>query len=316
MRDLKNKLTTGKNTKGISNKKSKSFGYQILGFGSGSGKALVAADYLVVAGGSTGGKRHGGGGGAGGHRTSYPGGTQIEFESGVAITVGAGGTHPGSRPTGGNNTGTDSVIDGLITSTRGGGGIGYGAPQTNYPGYFNGGSGGGAGHGGPQATGGSGNTPPFSPPQGNDGGNAPSLNGGGGGGANSAGSPNGGNGGTSSANAITGSPASRAGGGGGAGFISAGSGSGGGGGAQSGRPGGSNSNAATANTGSGSGGTGGSAPPESEGTPGNGGSGVVVIRVPAANDPGTLSIAPGTNSISDSGGDKICTFTVSGTLSF
>ena len=282
MRDLKNKLTTGKSTKNISNKKSKSFGYQILGFGSGSGKALVAADYLVVAGGATGGKRHGGGGGAGGHRTSYPGGTQIEFESGVAITVGAGGTHPGSRPTGGQNTGTDSVIDGLITSTRGGGGIGYGAYSPSD--YFDGGSGGGAGHGGPQATGGSGNTPPFSPPQGNDGGNAPSLNGGGGGGASGAGSPNGGNGG--------------------------------GGGAQSGRPGGSNSSPATENTGSGSGGTGGSAPPESEGNPGNGGSGVVVIRVPAANDPGTLSIAPGTNSISDSGGDKICTFTVSGTLSF
>ena len=70
-----------------------------------------------------------------------------------------------------------------------------------------------------------------------------------------------------------------------------------------------------ANTGSGSGGSGADVP---NGNVGAGGSGVVVIRVPAANDPGSLSIAPGTNSISTDSptGDKICTFTVDGTLSF
>ena len=36
MRDVKNKLTTGKSTKNTQRRKSKSFGYQILGFGGGS----------------------------------------------------------------------------------------------------------------------------------------------------------------------------------------------------------------------------------------------------------------------------------------
>tara|TARA_R110000751_G_scaffold2480_1_gene13456 strand:+ start:533 stop:769 length:237 start_codon:yes stop_codon:yes gene_type:complete len=35
MRDLKNKLTSGKSTKNIQTRKSKSFGYQVLGFGAG-----------------------------------------------------------------------------------------------------------------------------------------------------------------------------------------------------------------------------------------------------------------------------------------
>lgn len=44
MRDLKNRLTPGKNTRNIQNKKAKSFGYQILGFGSGGdGPGFVAA---------------------------------------------------------------------------------------------------------------------------------------------------------------------------------------------------------------------------------------------------------------------------------
>jgi hypothetical protein len=38
MKDLKNKLTTGKNTKNKSSRpKIKGFGYQVLGFGSGGG---------------------------------------------------------------------------------------------------------------------------------------------------------------------------------------------------------------------------------------------------------------------------------------
>ena len=35
MRDLKNKLTSGKNTKNTKSRKGKSFGYQVLGFGAG-----------------------------------------------------------------------------------------------------------------------------------------------------------------------------------------------------------------------------------------------------------------------------------------
>ena len=107
MRDLKNKLTPGKNTKNIQNKKAKSFGYQILGFGSGGGgPAFVVAtggtitesgdfkihtftspgtfevtcagsetvDYMVIAGGGGGASgsnnEGGGGGGAGGFRES------------------------------------------------------------------------------------------------------------------------------------------------------------------------------------------------------------------------------------------------------
>lgn len=45
MRDLKIKLTLGKNTKNIQKRRGKSFGYQILGFGSAgaSGPSFVAA---------------------------------------------------------------------------------------------------------------------------------------------------------------------------------------------------------------------------------------------------------------------------------
>ena len=50
MRDLKNKLTSGKNTKNIQRRKGKSFGYQILGFGSAgaSGPSFVKFTYLTA----------------------------------------------------------------------------------------------------------------------------------------------------------------------------------------------------------------------------------------------------------------------------
>ena len=41
MRDLKNKLTSGKNTNNIKNRKGKSFGYQVLGFGSGVAATVI-----------------------------------------------------------------------------------------------------------------------------------------------------------------------------------------------------------------------------------------------------------------------------------
>ena len=48
MRDLKNKLTPGKNSKNIQSRRGKSFGYQVLGFGSGG----VAANYVIATGGT------------------------------------------------------------------------------------------------------------------------------------------------------------------------------------------------------------------------------------------------------------------------
>jgi len=106
MKDLNNKLVSGKNTKNIKNRKGKSFGYQVLGFGAGGGGPqfvaatggtittsgdykihrftgpgtfevtagsgdLAIVDYLVVAGGAGGGgsslpNERGGGGGGAG----------------------------------------------------------------------------------------------------------------------------------------------------------------------------------------------------------------------------------------------------------
>ena len=49
MRDLKNKLTSGKNTKNIKNRRGKSFGYQVLGFGAGGAAPLL---YIEATGGT------------------------------------------------------------------------------------------------------------------------------------------------------------------------------------------------------------------------------------------------------------------------
>ena len=47
-----------------------------------------------------------------------------------------------------------------------------------------------------------------------------------------------------------------------------------------------------------------------------GGSGRVILRCPAAEG-ATLSVSPGSNTVSDHpGGDKLATFNVSGTISF
>jgi hypothetical protein len=130
----------------------------------------VSFDYLVVAGGGSGGPgggSGGGGGGAGGYRTSFPGGTKITLSGFVGdsfpITVGAGGAQ--DAPISGR-AGSPSIFS-TITSTGGGGGGTFSAGG-------NGGSGGGGGGGyGPCQTpdaGGTGNSPPVSPPQGNPGG--------------------------------------------------------------------------------------------------------------------------------------------------
>src|SRR6056300_327159 len=193
--------------------------------------AGIGVDYLVVAGGGGGGNIPGeqaGGGGGGGVRESYstsisgpytasPLATSTYLPISVTtypITVGGGGA--------GNASGSNSVFS-TITSTGGGRGGAGGSPANGIG--ADGGSGGGGGWN--QGCNGSGNTPPVSPPQGNDGGvgnvaSAPSVRGGAGGGGSTTNggdlqvSPaKGGDGGSGATTSISGSPVGYGGGGGG-----------------------------------------------------------------------------------------------------
>jgi len=253
---------------------------------------IFTIDYLVVAGG--GGSRcfsdTSGGGGAGGYRASGYGpsplrGTAASVSgfcgASVAITVGGGGAK-GSQ-------GGPSTFD-TITSAGGGSAD---SPRA-------GGSGG--------APGGTGNSPPTDPPQGNDGG----PNGGGG----ILGVGPGRCGGAGAPNLINcgGTPFSRtvfAGGGAGGSDPPGGSpapnpNGGPGGGGQGGARGNDTSTDGAANSGGGAGGQGANLSGQS------GGSGVVIVRGPSAV---SFSVSPGTNATATHpGGDKIATFTVSGTL--
>ena len=116
--------------------KRKSFGYQTLGFGSGSAAAPFDLHYLVVAGGGGGGGGNAGGAGAGGFRISYdsplanPGGALPDLAPGsYAVTVGGGGAQsPGPDNLG--TQGVDSVFNpggsegtNMITSSGGGKGL-------------------------------------------------------------------------------------------------------------------------------------------------------------------------------------------------
>ena len=257
--------------------------------------------YMVVAGGGGSTANRGGGGGAGGFReykgpadcysasplNGNPGGTAVTVTAqAYPITVGGGGSNHSTS----SSPGSNSVFS-TITST-GGGGTEDGNPGNGKPG----GSGGGA-EGRFSGAGGSGNTPPVSPPQGSGGGNASGSESspdiyaaGGGGGAGAGGSPNpsatqAGAGGAGVTTSITGSPVARAGGGGGgAGSSQPGtSSSGGAGGSGGGGPGKGSSQSpttgtdGTANTGGGGGG-GGINTPSAAGAGGSGGSGIVVIR--------------------------------------
>ena len=164
---------------------------------------LNEVDYLVVAGGGGGGRdnypgtRVGAGGGGGGFRISNsvgcipaptmsplvaPAGLTIAA-SPYPITVGSGGA-AGTPSCEGGVRGANSIFS-TITSTGGGGGGGH-SPSSDSPGTNGPGGSGGAN----QGSGWSGNTPPVSPPQGNNagpGGAAPSYAGGGGGGAGAVG---------------------------------------------------------------------------------------------------------------------------------
>ena len=253
-------------------------------------------DYMVVAGGGGGGSGcRSGGAGAGGYRessgaasgcyTASPLGSGVSALSvsvqGYSIAVGGSGAGgvPGSAPTLQGTNGGNSIFS-TITSVGGGGGGGFdgpGSPPTA-GGGSPGGSAGGGWHG--NKNGGTGNTPPVSPPQGQNGGNgvaSTNAGSGGGGGAGAAGANGagtvpgqggpGGNGVTSSINA---SPVTRAGGGGGGGDAGGKPGGTGGGGA-AGNPG----VAGTINTGSGGGGSTANGPSTQGGA---GGSGIVIIR--------------------------------------
>lgn len=193
-----------------------------------SGTGSSSVDYLVVGGGGAG--ANGGrasGGGAGGFRESKATGapwtasplassTSIPVSvTAYPITVGAGGSvgNPGG-------SGSSSIFS-TITSAGGGGGV---CSANGIPGASGGGS--ACVDGNAARTGGSGNTPPVSPPQGSPGGSSPgSPSGGyrgagaGGGGATESGvsapSYTAGRGGAGATTSISGSSVAYAGGGGG-----------------------------------------------------------------------------------------------------
>ena len=275
-----------------------------------------SADFLVIAGGGGGGYDQGGGGGAGGYRSSYSsessggGGsaeTALTLSPGVVytVTVGAAGVAGPASSAGG--PGGDSSISGtgITTITSTGGGYG-GTPSYNSGDAASGGSGGGsAGTGGAIGTG--------TANQGFNGGNrvtdGPSTDTGGGGGAGEAGNTDGQtHGGDGVSSTITGSGVTRGGGGGGMDYYNnhggAPGGTGGGGDGATTTPAGASS-AGTANTGGGGGGGSGNSPNQGS----NGGSGVVILRVPTADYSSTTSGSP---TVTTSGSDTILTFNASG----
>jgi len=246
-------------------------------------------DYMVIAGGGGGGSDNNagggvgsGGGGAGGFRESVPnpaawtasplassGGSLSVPATAYPITIGAGGTS-GPAPGGNGSAGGPSVFS---TITSAGGGAGLGNPNTP-TGDGSGGSGGGGTY---NASGGSGNTPPVSPPQGNSGESGAfsgQYPGGAGGGAGESGGTDGDSyGGDGVTTNISASPVTFAGGGGG-GKLSGTSGPGGDGGGGAGGPvPGGNGTAGTANTGGGGGGGAGHG-----GNGATGGAGKIIIR--------------------------------------
>jgi len=122
-----------------------------------------SVEYLVVAGGGGSAGCRSGGGGAGGYRQNYPSPTTAGLPvtaTSYPITVGSGGAGSPNSDTSGTN-GNNSIFS-TITSTGGGSSLIYSAGSP-------GGSGGGGSFRNAQV-GGTGNTPPVSPPQGNPGG--------------------------------------------------------------------------------------------------------------------------------------------------
>ena len=269
--------------------------------------------YMVIAGGGGGGSVSpanigGGGGGAGGYREglglndSYTG-SPLRAPTGVPvtatgfpITVGAGGA--GGPGTNKGVNGSNSIFSTIISAGGGFGGGGSAAPTpTNQFGGGPGGSGGGMSF--EPGSIGAGNTPPVSPPQGQNGGQAteqppagtaPYKGSAGGGGAGGVGEPgqgggpgpgtfNGGVGGAGVTSSINNTPTVRASGGSGGTYKnpSASPAATPGGGGAGGPGNGGGGSAGTANTGGGGGGAG-TGNPGPGGTGGAGGSGIVIIR--------------------------------------
>ena len=245
---------------------------------------------LVVAGGGSG-ARVTGGGGAGGARNIS---CITVSATGYPITVGGGGAPVTSDNLTGNN-GSNSVFSSTTSAGGGGGGRNCRGTSPEGPG-LSGGSGGGGGGKGCAPTfgaGGTGNSPPVRPSQGNNGGpgsnNTPGGGGGGHGAVGGTATPGSGNAGVGGAGTDF-SPSfpgfslpnsgTYAGGGGGAGFAGplnetgAAGGTGGGGAGAGGGPGCGTGTAGTTNTGGGGGGAGAGFP----GPSGAGGSGIVIIR--------------------------------------
>ena len=256
--------------------------------GSYSADVNETAEFLVVAGGGGGGAVRGGGGGAGGLRASYgsvSGGgasaqTDLSLISGTTytMTVGAGGAgEEGSGYSGSNgDDGSASSITGSdiddVTTVGGGGGLGNGSGSIN---GRTGGSGGGMTSSQSGRTAGAGTAN-----EGYAGGTWVSGSSCGGGGAAAVGAAgdtsNGGAGGAGLNITITGSSVGYAGGGGGGGGAGDGGGTathGGGAGTGSGV---TPAPSGTANTGGGGGGV----FDDNNYVGGDGGSGVVIIRVP------------------------------------
>ena len=289
-------------------------------------------EYLVIAGGGSGGGLYrAGGGGAGGYRNSYASETSgrnsstetpwtIDAGSVITVTVGAGGAIVNDAN--GNAGGTSSIAATGQTTVSSYGGGGGGKYQTNATaGTY--GSGGGAGHEDGVVHNGSDGTAA----QGFDGGDTGSDSdpqGGTGGGAGEAGEDGGRlaatAGGAGLSSSITGAAVTRGGGGGAGsygcgGYSSGGAGGGGNGGsAQSGDP---NSGvadgsgyyypvSAVANTGGGGGGVAGA---NANTAYGNGGSGVVILRMASTDYTGTTSGSP---TVTTDGDYKVLTFNASG----
>jgi len=276
----------------------------------GAGIPCVQAstvDYLVVAGGGGGGRSGGGGAGAGGYRESKDStlssphtASPLAATTGLTITattypITVGGGGAGLEAPSGLAQGVSGSNSVFSTITSAGGSGGGSGPQ-NGSSIVGGGSGGG-GRANQANPVGAGNTPPVSPPQGNQGGiGGPATAGGGGGGASASGcNASGrcaGDGADGVSTSITGSSVTRAGGGGGGtdqGTPTPGSpGDGGVGGNGGGGRGGIGTSACgptagvdgTTNTGGGGGG--GSNAPAWPGNPtasgGSGGKGIVIIR--------------------------------------
>jgi hypothetical protein len=191
MRDIEKKLTSSKNSTNIQPRKTKSFGYQVLGFGAGGSVSYNVAtggtittdgdfkvhkftgpgtfeitelgtegtvNYMIAAGGGGAGYQNGSHGGGGGYRASGYGPSPLQATSApVAVTtypivIGAGGAgRAGLPPTAGDQGSSSSAFS--LTAAGGGGGGAATAPASD-PGIAGGpgGSGGGASGGNPNAT--------------------------------------------------------------------------------------------------------------------------------------------------------------------